>query len=225
MALNGSDTSVRDGPAGGDGYRPLEATTATALKIAVVGPLGVGKTTLVGSVSEISPLTTEETMTKDADGVDASGSVRYPASKTTTTVAMDFGRISLDERLVLYLFGTPGQERFWFLWDGLVDGALGAVVLVDVRRLEESFDVLERLERRGSPFIVAANGFPGAPVYPSEVLREALDLPSAVPVLNFDARSRSSCRDVLLALARHLLALTVADRRSAGGGARGADGR
>jgi signal recognition particle receptor subunit beta len=195
------------------GYRPLRPTASTALKIAVVGPLGVGKTTLVGSVSEISPLTTEETMTKDADGVDPdSGARRFPASKSTTTVAMDFGRISLDEQLVLYLFGTPGQERFWFLWDGLVDGALGAVVLVDVRRLEESFDVLERLERRGCAFIVAANAFPDAPVYPSEVLREALDLPSTVPVLNFDARERSHCRDVLIALAGYLLTLTSAAR-------------
>jgi signal recognition particle receptor subunit beta len=202
MGLNGFE--VAPGPA--PQIRPLEPTTTTALKIAIVGPLGVGKTTLVGSVSEISPLTTEETMSRDAAGVDALG----PASrKTTTTVAMDFGRISLDERLVLYLFGTPGQERFWFLWDGLVDGAFGAVVVVDVRRLEESFDVLERLERRGAAFIVAANGFPEAPVYPVDVLRRALDLPAAVPVLNFDARNRSSCLDVLIALARYLLVLAT----------------
>ena len=202
---------------GAPGPRPLRATTVTALKIAIVGPMGVGKTTLVGSVSEISPLTTEETMTKDADGVAEDGSARYPESKTTTTVAMDFGRISLDERVVLYLFGTAGQERFWFLWDGLVDGALGAVVLVDVRRLEESFEVLERLERRGCAFIVAANGFPGAPVYANEVLREALDLPPTVPVLNFDARSRASCRDVLIALARYLMVLAGMERRPAEG--------
>jgi len=185
--------------------RPLEPTAAIALKIAIVGPLGVGKTTLVGSVSEISPLTTEEVMSRDAADVDRLA----PAStKTATTVAMDFGRITVSERVVLYLFGTPGQERFWFLWDGLVNGALGAVVLVDVRRLAESFEVLERLERRGCSFIVAANGFPDAPVYPADVLREALDLPPAVPILNFDARDRSSCRDVLISLARYLLALS-----------------
>jgi signal recognition particle receptor subunit beta len=205
VGSNGSDRSA-DAPGGIRlGVRPLEPTTTTALKIAVVGPLGVGKTTLVGSVSEISPLTTEETMSQRAADVDALA----PAStKTATTVAMDFGRITISERVVLYLFGTPGQERFWFLWDGLVDGALGAVVLVDVRRLEESFDVLERLERRGCAFIVAANGFPDAPVYPAEALREALDLPDEVPVLNFDARKRSSSRDVLIALSRYLLTLS-----------------
>ena len=202
MGLNGFEVAPGLDPR----TRPLEPTTTTALKIAIVGPLGVGKTTLVGSVSEISPLTTEETMSRDAAAVDALGT---GSRKTTTTVAMDFGRISLDERLVLYLFGTPGQERFWFLWDGLVDGAFGAVVVVDVRRLEESFDVLERLEQRGAAFIVAANGFPDAPVYPVDVLRRALDLPAAVPVLNFDARSRSSCLDVLVALTRYLLTLAT----------------
>ena len=204
MGFNGSD-HIAASPGGiYGGVRALEATATTALKIAVVGPLGVGKTTLVGSVSEISPLTTEETMSQDGADVDALG----PAStKTATTVAMDFGRITVSERVVLYLFGTPGQERFWFLWDGLVDGALGAVVLVDVRRLAESFEVLERLERRGCAFIVAANGFPDAPVYPAEALREALDLPASVPVLNFDARERSSSRDVLISLSQYLLTL------------------
>jgi signal recognition particle receptor subunit beta len=118
---------------------------------------------------------------------------------------MDFGRITVSPDVALYLFGTPGQERFWFLWDALVDGALGAVVLVDVRRLEDSFGVLGRLEEHGTTFVVAANRFPDAPVHPPEALRAALDLPDSVPVLNFDARSRSSCRDVLVALARHLL--------------------
>jgi signal recognition particle receptor subunit beta len=187
------------------GVHLLEPTASNPLKIAIVGPLGVGKTTLITSVSEISPLSTEETMTRDGAGADA---LPPSSAKTSTTVAMDFGRITISDRVVLYLFGTPGQERFWFLWDGLVDGALGAVVLVDARRLAESFDVLERLERRGCAFIVAANAFPGAPVYPSEVLREALDLPSPVPIVHFDARERSSCRDVLLALSRYLLALT-----------------
>ncbi|WP_307844303.1 GTP-binding protein [Actinospica acidithermotolerans] len=205
MAFNGSD------PFGGvrTGVRELEPTATVALKIAIVGPLGVGKSTMVRSVSEISPLTTEETMSRRSVPVDALG----PSSaKTETTVAMDFGRITVSDRVVLYLFGTPGQERFWFLWDGLVEGALGAVVIVDVLRLAESFDVLERLERRGCAFIVAANRFPGAPVYRPEELREALDLPTTVPVVDFDARERESCRDVLISLARYLLAASRAPR-------------
>jgi signal recognition particle receptor subunit beta len=181
----------------------LAATTASALKIAIVGPVGVGKTTLVTSVSEITPLTTEERMSGDDDPGSGTG-------KQSTTVAMDFGRISISERLVLYLFGTPGQERFWFLWDGLVSGALGAIVLVDVRRLAESFDILERLERRGVAFMVAANCFPDAPVHPVPDLRAALDLPAAVPIVYCDARERDSCREVLLTLVRYLLALAAA---------------
>jgi uncharacterized protein len=191
-----SAASLRDGSPGEPG---LPATTSVALKIAVVGPLGVGKTTFVTSVSDISPLTTEEPLSGPA-----------PAGapmKTTTTVAMDFGRISLDEHVVLYLFGTPGQERFWFLWDGLVEGALGAIVLVDVRRLDESFDVLERLEDRGVPFVVAANCFPDAPIYPIEELRAAMDLAAPVPVMLCDARDRRSCREVLLDLSSYLLEL------------------
>ena len=198
MASDGSEP----GPSGADA---LVTTAAAAVKIAVVGNLGVGKTTLVTSVSEIKPLTTEETMTRAGIGVD---DVSRVASKTTTTVAMDFGRISLDERLVLYLFGTPGQERFWFLWDGLVDGALGAVVLADARRLADCFDVLDRLEKRGVPFIVAVNDFPGAPIHPVERLRGALDLHESVPVLHCDARVRASSRDVLLTLTRYLLELS-----------------
>ncbi|MEY9891125.1 signal recognition particle receptor subunit beta [Catenulispora sp. MAP12-49] len=195
-----ADSPEPPGAADSPGAPGLPATTSVALKIAVVGPLGVGKTTFVTSVSDISPLTTEEPMSGPVpDGT--------PATKTTTTVAMDFGRISIDEHVVLYLFGTPGQERFWFLWDGLVEGALGAIVLVDVRRLEESFDVLERLEDRGVPFVVAANCFPEAPVYPVEELRAAMDLSGWVPVILCDARERSSCRDVLLDLSTYLLEL------------------
>lgn len=204
-------------PVPGRGPSHLDPTVATALKVAVVGPLGVGKTTLVASVSEISPLTTEETMTQVGSEVDA---LPAASTKTTTTVAMDFGRITLSPRVALYLFGTPGQERFWFLWDALVDGALGAVVLVDVRRLEDSFSVLERLERHGTVFVVAANCFPGAPVHSAQALREALDLHSSVPVVNFDARDRASCRDVLVALVSHLLeACTGQDTHQVGPGA------
>ncbi|QNP63326.1 GTP-binding protein [Streptomyces genisteinicus] len=185
----------------------LPATATAAVKVVIVGGFGVGKTTLVGSVSEIRPLTTEETMTQAGVGVDDTAGVER---KTSTTVAMDFGRISINEELVLYLFGTPGQERFWFLWRGLFEGALGAVVLVDTRRLEVSFDVIGRLEERGVPFVVAVNSFPDAPAYPVEELRGALDLPANVPIVLCDARSRASSRDVLMALMRYLQTLATA---------------
>ncbi|MFI0450248.1 GTP-binding protein [Actinomadura sp. 6N118] len=188
----------------------LSASTMAAVKVVIVGGFGVGKTTLVGSVSEIRPLTTEETMTEASVGVDETAGVE---SKTETTVAMDFGRISLNEELVLYLFGTPGQERFWFLWKGLFEGALGAVVLIDTRRLEVSFDVLSRLEERGVPFIVAVNTFPKAPKYPLAEIRAALDLPESVPIVECDARDRTDCRDTLLTLMRYLYSLTVATTR------------
>ncbi|MER7755305.1 ATP/GTP-binding protein [Kitasatospora sp. NPDC097643] len=201
MDFRGSDTLV--GPASAD---LLPDSVAMAVKVVIVGGFGVGKTTLVGSVSEIRPLTTEETMTQAGVGVDDPTGVER---KTETTVAMDFGRISISEQLVLYVFGTPGQERFWFLWNGLFEGALGAVVLVDTRRLEVSFEVIGRLEDRGVPFVVAVNGFPEAPGYPVEELRAALDLPPEVPIVNCDARSRSSSRDTLLALMRYLYELAA----------------
>ncbi|KAA0931310.1 MULTISPECIES: GTP-binding protein [Streptomyces] len=185
----------------------LPHTATAAVKIVIVGGFGVGKTTMVGSVSEIRPLTTEETMTQAGIGVDDN----YGSdTKTATTVAMDFGRISITEQLVLYLFGTPGQERFWFLWNGLFEGALGAVVLVDTRRLEVSFDVIGRLEERGVPFVVAVNDFPDGPHYPMEDLRAALDLSEEIPMVKCDARRRASSRDVLMTLMRFLHSIAMA---------------
>ncbi|MFB7945900.1 ATP/GTP-binding protein [Kitasatospora phosalacinea] len=200
MDFNGSE------PRGPREAELLPATVATAVKVVIVGGFGVGKTTLVGAVSEIRPLTTEETMTEAGVGIDDLAGVER---KNSTTVAMDFGRITISDELVLYVFGTPGQERFWFLWNGLFEGALGAVVLVDTRRLEVSFDVLGRLEDRGVPFVVALNGFPESPGYPVEELRAALDLPHHVPIVHCDARSRESSRDVLTALMRYLYDLAA----------------
>ncbi|MFD7691851.1 ATP/GTP-binding protein [Streptomyces sp. NPDC059805] len=185
----------------------LPHTAEAAVKIVIVGGFGVGKTTMVGSVSEIKPLTTEETMTQAGIGVDDN----YGSdTKTATTVAMDFGRISITEQLVLYLFGTPGQERFWFLWNGLFEGALGAVVLADTRRLEVSFDVIGRLEERGVPFVVAVNTFPDAPRYAVSELRTALDLAEEIPIVECDVRRRASSRDVLMTLMHFLHALATA---------------
>lgn len=198
------DYRISDSAAGPRREDILPASTAAAVKVVIVGGFGVGKTTLVGTVSEIRPLTTEETMTQAGVGVDDLAGIEQ---KIETTVAMDFGRISINEQLVLYLFGTPGQERFWFLWDGLFEGALGAVVLLDTRRLEVSYEVVDLLEERGVPFVVAVNSFPGAPVHPMPELRAAMDLPDEVPVFSCDARDRISCRDTLMTLMRYLYAL------------------
>ncbi|QEV64460.1 ATP-binding protein [Streptomyces spectabilis] len=167
----------------------------------IAGGFGTGKTTMVRSVSDIRPLTTEETLTQASAGVDHLIGV---ADKQETTVSLDFGRIGLNDRLVLYLFGTPGQERFWFLWNGLFKGALGAVVLVDTRRLASSFRAIEEMERQNVPFVIALNVFPDSTEHPVDEVREALDIPAHTPVITCDARDRASSRDVLIALIRHL---------------------
>ncbi|MFB8108892.1 ATP/GTP-binding protein [[Kitasatospora] papulosa] len=189
----------------------LQATADNGLKIVVVGGFGVGKTTMVRSVSEIRPLNTEETMTRAGEAVDDLDGVHC---KTSTTVAFDFGRITLDERSVLYLFGAPGQERFWFLWDRLFSGTLGAVVLVDTRRLADSWYAIDRLEHHGTPFIVACNDFGGS-FHTEQQIREALDLSPDVPLVECDARDRSSSKYVLITLVEHLYALSVARSKGA----------
>ena len=174
-----------------------------ALKILIAGGFGAGKTTMVGSVSEIRPLQTEEILT-GAEGADEVDGVE---AKTTTTVTMDFGRITITEDLQLYLFGTPGQDRFWFLWDELSQGALGAVVLADTRRLADCFPSIDYFERRGTPFLVAVNCFDGARRYSADAVRDALELDPHVPVVLCDARERESVKRTLITLVEHVLAL------------------
>ncbi|MEU5363851.1 ATP/GTP-binding protein [Streptomyces sp. NPDC005925] len=190
------------------GKPPIEPVT---LKILVAGGFGVGKTTLVGAVSEIRPLRTEELLTEAGRPVDDTSGVE---GKHTTTVVMDFGRITLREDLVLYLFGTPGQERFWFMWDELSEGTLGAVVLADTRRLEDCFAAIDYFERRSIPFLVGVNCFEGAARYPEQDVRDALDLDDYVPVVMCDARDRESVKEILVGVVQHAMRYAQDERRS-----------
>lgn len=177
-----------------------ELTVPTAVKIVIAGGFGTGKTTMVASVSEIPPLQTEELLTEAGVHVDDLAGIE---GKDTTTVALDFGRITINTKVVLYLFGTPGQNRFWFMWDELATGAIGAVVLVDTRRLDSSFPSIDFFEHRGIPFVVAVNCFDGSQLYTVDEVRHALDLDDAIPVVLCDARDRESSKTVLVGLIQH----------------------
>lgn len=186
-------------------YPTAQSTSVriTSVKFVIAGGFGVGKTTFVGAISEIEPLRTEAAMTSESSGID---DTRHIAGKTTTTVAMDFGRITVDDTLVMYLFGTPGQDRFGFMWDDICLGALGAVVLVDPRRITDSFPGIDYFEANGIPFVVGVNIFDGAPRYPTPEIHEALGVAPDTPIVECDARDKDSVKLVLLTLLESLVA-------------------